>query len=243
MQVTKKLRNKAYLETLSKTEKMNVQIEKSWGESLKDEFEKPYFKKIVQYLKTEKAAGMVVFPPGPMIFNAFEKTPFHEVKVVIIGQDPYHRAGQAMGLSFSVPVGVRVPPSLKNIYKELHRDLDFEIPNHGDLTKWADQGVFLLNAFLTVEQGRAASHQKIGWADFTNAVIKKLSDEREGIIFLLWGRFAQAKAELIDETKHHILTAFHPSPLAGNRFQGCGHFSKTNELLKKQGAKPINWNI
>ncbi len=220
---------------------MKVQIEKSWATALECEFEKPYFLELAQFLKKEKVAGKVIFPPGPMIFNAFERTPFHEVKVVVIGQDPYHRAGQAMGLSFSVPVGVRVPPSLKNIYKELHSDVSFDIPNHGDLTKWADQGVFLLNAFLTVEQGRAGSHQKIGWGEFTDAVIKKLSDEREGIVFLLWGRFAQAKSELIDETKHHVLTAFHPSPLAGNRFSGCRHFSQTNELLKKQGVEPIDW--
>ena len=220
---------------------MKVQIEKSWATALECEFEKPYFLELAQFLKKEKVAGKVIFPPGPMIFNAFERTPFHEVKVVVIGQDPYHRAGQAMGLSFSVPVGVRVPPSLKNIYKELHSDVSFDIPNHGDLTKWADQGVFLLNAFLTVEQGRAGSHQKIGWGEFTDAVIKKLSDEREGIVFLLWGRFAQAKSELINDTKHHVLTAFHPSPLAGNRFSGCRHFSQTNELLKKQGLEPIDW--
>ncbi len=227
--------------SLSKRRSMKVQIEASWGKALKEEFEKEYFKGIVQYLKKEKAAGKVIFPPGPLIFNAFARTPFNDVKVVIIGQDPYHRAGQAMGLSFSVPVGVSVPPSLKNIYRELHRDVKFEIPDHGDLTKWADQGVFLLNAFLTVEQGRAASHQKIGWGRFTDAVIKKLSDEQEGLIFLLWGRFAQAKSALIDEMKHYVLTAFHPSPLAGNRFQGCGHFSKTNELLEKQGKTVIDW--
>lgn len=220
---------------------MKVQIEKSWGEALTSEFEQAYFQQIVEFLKTEKNAKKVIFPPGPMIFNAFAKTPFKDVKVVILGQDPYHRVGQAMGLSFSVPEGVKVPPSLKNIYKELAQDVAFTVPNHGDLTKWAEQGVFLLNAFLTVEQGKAGSHQKIGWAKFTDAVIKKLSDEREGIIFLLWGRFAQAKAELIDETKHYVLTAFHPSPLAGNRFSGCQHFSRANELLEKQGKTVIDW--
>ncbi|HHB77673.1 MAG TPA: uracil-DNA glycosylase [Saprospiraceae bacterium] len=222
---------------------MNVQIEPSWGEALQEEFDKPYFQDIVQYLKKGKASQKVIFPPGRLIFQAFAKTPFNKVKVVILGQDPYHRAGQAMGLSFSVPVGVTVPPSLKNIYKELQQDIGFIIPDHGDLTKWAEQGVFLLNAFLTVEQGRAASHQKIGWDIFTDAVIKKLSDQREHLIFLLWGRFAQAKAALIDETKHYVLTAFHPSPLAGNRFAGCAHFSKTNELLKKNGMEPIHWQI
>lgn len=224
-----------------KRSKMYNQIEKSWAKVLKNEFEQPYFKEISRYLENENMDGKVIFPPNSLVFNAFERTPFDKVKVVIIGQDPYHRAGQAMGLSFSVPVGVKVPPSLKNIYKELKSDVNFVIPEHGDLTKWADQGVFLLNAFLTVEQGRAGSHQKIGWAEFTDSVIKKISTEKEGVVFLLWGRFAQAKAILINEKKHHVLTAFHPSPLARNRFLGCGHFSRTNELLEQQGKSVIDW--
>lgn len=222
---------------------MTVQIEESWKNALKDEFDRPYFTEIVRYLKAAKAANKTIYPPGSLIFNAFEKTHFDDVKIVILGQDPYHQPGQAMGLSFSVPKGVRTPPSLKNIYKELHRDVGFKIPDHGDLSKWAEQGVFLLNAFLTVERGRAASHQKIGWQHFTDAVIQTLSEKRDGLIFMLWGRFAQAKAALIDETKHYVLTAFHPSPLAGNRFQGCGHFSKANDLLKKQGVAPIDWQL
>ncbi len=220
-----------------------VDIESSWNELLKEEFEKDYFTGIVSFLKTEKAAGKSIYPAGPLIFNAFNTTPVNEVKVVVIGQDPYHNPGEAMGLSFSVPQGVRVPPSLKNIYKELNRDLGFVIPVHGDLTSWAKQGVFLLNAMLTVEHKKAGSHKKIGWQDFTNAVISKLSEERNGIIFMLWGNFAKGKKEFIDTDKHHVLEAFHPSPLAGNRFQGCGHFSKTNEILAANGQKPINWNL
>lgn len=222
---------------------MDVEIETSWGAVLEKEFGQDYFKKMNTFLKDQKGAGKKIFPQGDLIFHAFNSTPFKQVKVVILGQDPYHRAGQAMGLSFSVPKGVRIPPSLKNIYKELHRDIGFEIPDQGDLSQWAEQGVFLLNAFLTVEEGRAGSHQKIGWAYFTDRVIELLSEKRKGVIFLLWGRFAQAKAALIDETKHHVLTAYHPSPLAGNRFQGCGHFSKTNELLRQQGLTPIDWRL
>ena len=207
------------------------------------EFEKRYFGDLVRFLRAEKRAGKVIYPPGPLIFNAFEQTPFDEVKVVILGQDPYHRPGQAMGLSFSVPKGVPLPPSLKNIYKELERDTGFKNPGHGDLTGWARQGVFLLNAFLTVERGKPASHQKIGWQYFTDAVIRTLSEEKEDLVFLLWGRFAQAKTALIDEMKHYVLTAVHPSPLAGNRFLGCGHFSKTNELLTQNGLPPIDWQL
>jgi len=220
-----------------------VDIAASWHELLKDEFDKEYFKSIVAFLKSEKAAGKMIYPAGPMIFNAFNTTPVDKVKVVVIGQDPYHNPGEAMGLSFSVPQGVRVPPSLKNIYKELNRDLGFTIPTHGDLTSWAKQGVFLLNAMLTVEHKKAGSHKKIGWQDFTNAVISNLSKNRSGIIFMLWGNFAKGKKEFIDTEKHHVLEAFHPSPLAGNRFQGCGHFSKTNEILKANHHQPINWNL
>lgn len=221
----------------------NVQIEDSWKKALAGEFQQPYFAAIKTFLVQEKQAGKTVYPPGPLIFNAFNHTPFDKVKVVILGQDPYHNPGEAMGLCFSVPKGVRVPPSLINIYKELNTDLGLEIPKHGDLTAWADQGVLLLNAILTVEARKPASHQKIGWQTFTNAVIQTISDEKEGIVFLLWGKFAQSKKALIDETKHYVLEAAHPSPLAGNAFQGCGHFSSTNEILEKQGKKPIDWQI
>jgi len=223
---------------------MEVQIEKSWGKALKEEFEKEYFKEIVQYLKKEKAVGKVIFPPGPLIFNAFERTPFDDVKVVIIGQDPYHRAGQAMGLSFSVPVGVRVPPSLKNIYKELNQDVNFEIPSHGDLTKWANQGVFLLNAFLTVEQGRANAHQGQGWENFTDKIIHTLNDEKEGVVFILWGAYAQKKGVFIDQKKHLVIKSPHPSPLSAYRgFFGSKPFSRTNDYLLEKGREVINWQV
>ena len=221
----------------------DVQIERSWKTALQDEFQKPYFAAIKQFLVQEKQAGKTIFPPGPLIFNAFNTTPFDKVKVVIIGQDPYHQPGQAMGLSFSVPKGITTPASLRNIYKELHNDVGMEIPNHGDLTPWAEQGVFLLNAMLTVERSKAGSHKKIGWQTFTDAVIQKLSEKHEGLIFMLWGNFAKGKKVLIDEMKHYVLEAVHPSPLAGNAFMGCKHFSKTNELLAKQGKSEINWQL
>ncbi len=221
----------------------NVNIEDSWKAALQDEFQKPYFPDIKSFLVREKQAGKKIYPPGKLIFNAFNSTPFDQVKVVILGQDPYHNPGEAMGLSFSVPKGVRVPPSLKNIYKEMANDVGFQIPAHGDLSKWSTQGVLLLNAMLTVEHKKAGSHKKIGWQEFTNAVIKKISDEREGIIFMLWGNFAKGKKEFIDATKHHVLEAVHPSPLAGNGFQGSGHFSKANELLKQQGKVGIDWQL
>lgn len=221
----------------------DVQIEDSWKEILQDEFEKPYFQHIRTFLKKEKQNGKVIYPPGSLIFNAFNITPFNNVKVVILGQDPYHGPRQAMGLSFSVPQDVNPPPSLKNIFKEIHNDLGILPPDHGDLTHWAEQGVFLLNAMLTVEKGKAGSHQNIGWQSFTDAVIKALSDHREGIVFLLWGRFAQSKAPLIDQLKHHVLQSAHPSPLAGNRFFNNQHFSRTNELLLGQGQSPIDWNL
>ena len=221
----------------------SVRIESSWKEALQDEFEQPYFQAIVTFLKNEKTAGKVIFPPGALIFNAFDSTPFREVKVVVLGQDPYHNPGEAMGLCFSVPKGVRVPPSLQNIYKELASDVGAAIPNHGDLSAWAQQGVFLLNAMLTVEKNQAASHQKIGWQTFTDAVIRKLSEQREHLVFLLWGGFARKKSELIDKSKHLILEAAHPSPLAGNAFQGCRHFSKTHEYLIANGLEAIDWQI
>jgi len=221
---------------------MDVKIEPSWKAILKAEFSKPYFQQVATFLKVEKAQGKTIYPPGSLIFNAFNTTPFDAVKVVIIGQDPYHGAGQAHGLSFSVPDGVPPPPSLVNIYKELHTDIGLPIPTTGNLTHWAKQGVLLLNAALTVRANEAASHAKIGWMEFTDAAIKKLSDEKRDIVFLLWGRFAQEKQTLIDETKHHVLKAAHPSPLsAHNGFFGCKHFSKTNELLAKAGLQPIDW--
>ncbi len=220
-----------------------VKIEQSWYERLEPEFDKPYFTEIKAYLTIEKAAGKTIYPPGSLIFNAFEKTPFEQVKVVILGQDPYHRRGQAMGLSFSVPRTVRTPPSLVNIYKEIHREFGGDMPRHGDLTSWAEQGVFLLNAMLTVEEGKAGAHQKIGWQHFTDAVIRTISDHRSGVVFMLWGNFAKAKRTLIDADKHLILEAAHPSPLAGNRFNGCRHFSQANTYLNSKGRTPINWLI
>ena len=220
-----------------------VKIEESWKIALKEQFDQPYFQAIATFLRTEKANGKVIFPPGSLIFNAFEKTPFEKAKVVILGQDPYHNAGEAMGLSFSVPQGVRTPPSLQNIYKEINTDLGLNIPKHGDLTAWAEQGVFLLNAMLTVEAGKAASHQQIGWQFFTDAVIRKLSNEREGLVFMLWGNFAKRKKELVDTEKHLVLESAHPSPLAGNAFSGNKHFSKANDYFKKNGQTPIDWAL
>ena len=223
---------------------MDVKIEDSWKKVLKDEFIKPYFLQVATHLKTERASKAIIYPPGSLIFNAFDKTPCAKVKVVILGQDPYHNTGQAMGLSFSVPDGVPPPPSLVNIYKELNTDIGMPIPNSGNLTKWATQGVLLLNAVLTVRANEPASHAKIGWMDFTNVVIRKISDEKTGVIFLLWGKFAQEKQVLIDETKHHVLKAAHPSPLSAyNGFFGCKHFSRTNALLAKQGLEVIDWYI
>lgn len=224
---------------------MDVHIESSWKEVLKNEFTKTYFLEIVTLLKMEKNAGKIIYPPGPLIFNAFTQTPFNKVRVVIIGQDPYHNPGQAHGLSFSVPSGVKPPPSLMNIYKEINASLGIPMPaEFGNLTKWAEQGVMLLNAILTVRANEPGSHSKIGWMNFTDAVIKKISDEKSGIIFLLWGKFAQEKQTLIDETKHHVLKAAHPSPFSAFQgFFGCNHFVKTNELLTNQGLKPIDWKL
>ncbi len=223
---------------------MDVKIEESWKEVLKDEFNKSYFQQITAHLKTEKATGATIYPPGQLIFNAFNTTPFDDVNVVLLGQDPYHGKGQAMGLSFSVPADIKPPPSLENIFKELHTDIGMAIPKTGDLTKWAQQGVFLLNAILTVRAKEPASHQKIGWQEFTNKVIQVLSDKKKGIVFLLWGKFAQDKQILIDETKHFVLKAAHPSPFSADKgFFGCKHFSKTNELLSKQGKDPIDWSL
>ena len=223
---------------------MQVKIEESWKEVLEGEFKKPYFKQIVQHIKTEKEQGKTIYPPGTLIFNAFKQTPFDNVKVVILGQDPYHGPGQAMGLSFSVPKGVPPPPSLVNIFKELSDDVGISIPKNGDLTPWADQGVMLLNASLTVRKGEPMSHSKIGWHVFTNCVISKISELKKNVVFLLWGKFAQEKSELIDAKKHHLLKSAHPSPLsANNGFFGSRHFSKTNTYLMKQGLDPIDWAL
>lgn len=222
---------------------VKVQINESWNALLHDEFQKSYFKSIRSFLVEEKQQGKTIYPPGQLIFNAFNQTPVDQVRVVILGQDPYHNPGEAMGLCFSVPKQVPIPASLKNIYKEIHRDLGIAPASHGDLTSWTKQGVFLLNAILTVERSKPASHRNIGWQQFTDAVISKLSAHREGLIFLLWGNFAKSKKVLIDQTKHHVLEAVHPSPLAGNAFQGCGHFSKTNLLLQSQGYPAIDWHL
>lgn len=221
----------------------NVQIDDSWKEVLSEEFSQDYFSQIKSHLVHAKQLRKNIYPPGKLIFNAFNITPFDQVKVVILGQDPYHGPGEAMGLCFSVPKTIRKPPSLKNIFRELEDDLGLHIPEHGDLSNWAKQGVFLLNAMLTVEHKSPGSHKKIGWQKFTDAVIRILSDKKEGLIFLLWGRFAQSKQELIDELKHYVLSSAHPSPLAGGKFFGNHHFSKTNELLLNQGKEPIDWQI
>ncbi len=222
---------------------MEVKIEESWKRALADEFEKPYFAELVKYLHAEKAAGTTVFPPGKDIFRAFELTPLDKVKVVILGQDPYHGYGQAMGLSFSVPDGVPAPPSLKNIFKEISDDLGVQMSGKPNLEKWARQGVLLLNAILTVRAGAPASHSKIGWETFTDAVIRCISDRCDGVVFMLWGSFARSKRELIDGQKHLVLEAAHPSPLARGAFFGCRHFSKANEWLIAHGKEPIDWQL
>ncbi len=221
----------------------NVQIEAGWKHALAAEFQQPYFAAIKSFLLAEKEAGKTIYPPGHLIFNAFNKTPFEALKVVVLGQDPYHNPGEAMGLSFSVPKGVKTPPSLLNIYKEIQRSLGIPPPPHGDLTPWTEQGVLMLNAMLTVEARQPASHQKIGWQTFTDAVIRCVSQQKEGVVFLLWGNFARSKKALIDESRHFILESAHPSPLAGNAFQGCGHFVRTNEILTQLGKTPIDWAL
>jgi len=223
---------------------MDVKIEESWKRVLKDEFAKPYFKHIAEHLKTEKSQGKTIYPPGKFIFNAFNTTPFEKVKVVILGQDPYHGAGQAHGLCFSVQRGIPPPPSLINIFKELQDDIGITIPHHGDLTAWAEQGVFLLNASLTVRAGEPMSHAKIGWATFTDSVIRKISELKKNVVFLLWGKFAQEKQVLIDQSKHLILRAAHPSPLSAHAgFFGCKHFSKANAYLIKHKIDPVDWQL
>lgn len=221
----------------------DAQIEEGWKQALADEFAKPYFAGIKQFILQQKQASKTVYPPGPLVFNAFNLTPYNQVKVVILGQDPYHGAGQAHGLCFSVPMGIKPPPSLVNIFKEIKSDLGIDPPNHGNLEKWAKQGVLLINASLTVNAGEANSHAASGWHTFTDAVIKKLSDQKTGIVFILWGRFAQEKEALIDTTKHFVLKAAHPSPFSAHLFKGNKHFSKTNELLIQQGKQLIDWQL
>ncbi|MDA8693036.1 uracil-DNA glycosylase [Saprospiraceae bacterium] len=215
----------------------------SWNSIFNDEFQKPYFKEIEKALAKAKQDGKTIYPPESHIFNAFNLTSFDNLKVVIIGQDPYHKSGQAMGLSFSVPKDMKVPPSLKNIYKEINEDVGCPIPDHGDLSGWASQGILLLNAILTVEEKSPGSHKKLGWQIFTDAIISFISDTKEGVIFMLWGNYAIGKASLIDTDKHHILKAAHPSPLARSAFFGCKHFSRCNDILHKQGKSLINWTL
>ena len=222
---------------------MDVKIEQSWKVALAGEFEKPYFASLVSFLRNEKAAGKVIYPPGSQIFRAFDLTPVQNVKVVILGQDPYHGPGQAHGLSFSVPSGVPAPPSLKNIFKEIETDLGVRMSGHPNLESWACQGVLLLNAVLTVRAAEAASHSRIGWQEFTDAVIKYISDNCEGVVFMLWGNFARGKSELIDHSRHCVLEAAHPSPLARGAFFGCRHFSQANNYLLSTSRTPINWQL
>lgn len=217
---------------------------KTWESALKGEKDQPYFQDTLNYVKQQRANGKIIYPAPPDIFNALKYTPFDEVKVVIIGQDPYHGPNQAHGLCFSVKHGITPPPSLQNIFKELHDDLKIPIPSHGNLEKWAKQGVLLLNASLTVEAGQPQSHANIGWEKFTDKVIQILNDKKQGLIFILWGSPAQRKGQMIDPTKHYILKAAHPSPLSAHRgFFGCKHFSKTNELLRKMGKQEIDWRL
>ncbi|MCB0395416.1 MAG: uracil-DNA glycosylase [Flavobacteriales bacterium] len=223
--------------------KANVDIDPQWELQLRNEFHSEYFKNLKQFLLTEKQQH-TIFPPGKEIFSAFNLTPFSQVKAVILGQDPYHGKGQANGLCFSVSPGIKQPPSLKNIFKELHDDIGLPVPVSGDLSPWARQGVLLLNATLTVRASQPGSHQKQGWETFTDQVIRALSNHHQGLVFLLWGKFAQAKADLIDAAKHHILKAAHPSPYSATYgFFGCKHFSKTNELLKQEGKSVIDWSL
>ncbi|KAL7180850.1 hypothetical protein ACSBR1_039836 [Camellia fascicularis] len=250
-----RLSNSSFSEGVNFVKLEQLLVEETWLEALPGEFQKPYAKELCKFVQTELCGGgdggssggnsrVPIYPPQHLIFNALNTTPFDRVKAVIIGQDPYHGPGQAMGLSFSVPEGVKVPSSLINIYKELQQDLCCLIPSHGNLEKWAIQGVLLLNAVLTVRQHQANSHAKKGWEQFTDAVIKAISQKKKGVVFLLWGNYAQAKSRLIDETKHHILKAAHPSGLSANRgFFGCRHFSRTNQLLEQMGMPPIDWQL
>lgn len=221
-----------------------ITLHPSWLTYLASEFELPYMQQLEDFLVEQKQNGKVIFPPAELIFNALNATPLDQVKVVILGQDPYHGQGQAHGLCFSVPAGVRLPPSLKNIFKELQRDLALSIPTEGCLLRWAEQGVLLLNAILTVGQASAGSHQKHGWEQFTDRVIEHVSDQCDGVAFLLWGNYAQKKGQLVDSNKHLLLSSPHPSPLSAHRgFIGNGHFSAANDYLEKQGKTPIDWQL
>ena len=222
---------------------MDVRIEPGWKTVLAAEFEKLYFKQLTEVIRLEITSGKTIYPPAKLIFNAFDQTPFDQTRVVILGQDPYHGPGQAHGLCFSVPRGVPPPPSVQNIFKEIHSDLGIPIPHHACLEYWAKQGLFLLNAVLTVRAGEPASHSQIGWQTFTDSVIRTLSEQRSGLIFLLWGNFARSKRLLIDTSKHFILEAPHPSPLSRGAFFGNRHFSQTNALLQQQGLEPIDWAL
>ncbi|MCR2061925.1 uracil-DNA glycosylase [Campylobacter helveticus] len=221
----------------------NIKINPDWKEFLKEEFEKPYFLNIKRYYVEALKMSKTIYPPANLTFNAFNLTPLNRVKIVLLGQDPYHKQNQAMGLSFSVPKGVQIPPSLRNIFKELNEDLGIKIQKDGDLSSWAAQGVLLLNSILSVEENKPASHNNWGWQEFSDAVIKKLSFEKEGLIFLLWGNYAKSKKPLIDIRKHFVLEAAHPSPLARSGFLGCKHFSKSNAILQNLGKEPIKWEL
>ncbi|WP_313085279.1 uracil-DNA glycosylase [Pseudomonas sp.] len=221
-----------------------LKLEGSWKAALQDEFDQPYMKELGAFLRREKAAGKVIYPPGPLMFSALNSTPLERVRVVILGQDPYHGAGQAHGLCFSVQPGVAPPPSLQNIFKELKRDLNLEIPRHGYLQHWADQGVLMLNTSLSVEQGVAGSHAKMGWQRLTDRIIQLVSERQPSVVFMLWGAHAQGKEKLIDPTRHLLLKSVHPSPLSAHRgFIGNGHFSRANQFLKQRGLEPIDWML
>ena len=221
-----------------------VKLEASWKARIGEYLQRPEMQELSNFLRAQKQAGKHIYPPGPEIFAAFEHTPFDAVRVVILGQDPYHGAGQAHGLCFSVRPGMRVPPSLDNIFKEIQRDLGMARPGHGCLTAWAERGVLLLNSVLTVEEGRAGAHAKRGWEGFTDAAIDALNRGREGLVFLLWGSYAQRKGQLIDTSRHCVLSSVHPSPLSAHRgFIGCGHFSATNRYLESRGQLPIDWSL
>lgn len=229
---------------VGKKDPMDTDLEAGWLEHLGQEFHKPYMKELSRFLIAEKHLGKIIYPPTPQIFSAFNSTPFEDVKLVILGQDPYHGSGQAHGLSFSVQSNVRIPPSLRNIYKEIERDLSIPIPNNGYLHCWAKQGVLLLNSVLTVEHGNAGSHQRKGWEIFTDATIASIAEKRDNIVFLLWGSYAHKKGRFIDRRKHFVLESVHPSPLSAHRgFIGNGHFSKANKFLISKDKAPVDWSV